>query len=40
MMIIVGYDMRGMKMMGGYDSRRERGPRGELCMGINPNTHS
>jgi hypothetical protein len=30
--------MRGMKMMGGYDSTRERGPRGILFMGINP-TH-
>jgi len=30
--------MRGMKMMGGYASTRERGPRGILFMGINP-TH-
>jgi hypothetical protein len=27
--IIVGCDMRQMKMMGGYDSTRERGLRGE-----------
>jgi hypothetical protein len=36
--IIIGCDMKGEKMMGGYDSIRERGPRGVLFMGINP-TH-
>jgi hypothetical protein len=36
--IIVGCDTRWMKMMGGYDFKRERGPRGILIMGINP-TH-
>jgi hypothetical protein len=30
--------MRGMKTMGGYDSKRERGPKGVLFMGITP-TH-
>jgi len=37
-MIIFGCDTRGMKMMGGYDSTIERGPRGILFMGTNP-TH-
>jgi hypothetical protein len=37
--VIIGCDTREMKMIGGYDSTRERDPSGILLMGINP-THN
>jgi len=36
--VILGYDTREMKMMKRYNSKRERGPRGIVFMGIYP-TH-